>query len=49
MLAPDRTKLDRFLNPTVKLVGTIGSQAQEMVFKPESVSLVPATCEKSKQ
>jgi hypothetical protein len=43
---PDQ--LDKYLNQTVKLIGTIGSQGQEKVFKPESVSQVSTTCEKSK-
>lgn len=41
---PDQ--LDKYLSQTVKLIGTIGSQGQEKVFKPESISQVSATCEK---
>jgi hypothetical protein len=43
---PDQ--LDKYLNQTVKLTGTIASQGQEKVFKPDSISQVSATCEKSK-
>ena len=42
---PDQ--LDKYLNQTVKLTGTIASQGQEKVFKPDSISQVSATCEKS--
>ena len=42
--SPD--ELNKYLNQTVKLIGTIASQGQEKVFKPESVSQVSATCEK---
>lgn len=39
-------QLEKFLNQTVTLTGTIGSQ--DKVFKPESVNQVSPTCEKSK-
>jgi hypothetical protein len=39
-------ELEKHLNKTVKLTGTMASQGQEKVFKPESVSQVSATCEK---
>jgi hypothetical protein len=41
-------ELDKYVNQTVKLIGTIGSQGQEKVFKPESVSQVSASCDKAK-
>lgn len=43
---PDQ--LDKYVNQTVKLTGTISSQGQEKVFKPESISQVSATCEAGK-
>jgi len=41
-------QLDKFLNQTVTLTGTMGSQGQDKVFKPEAISQVSTTCEKSK-
>jgi hypothetical protein len=39
-------ELEKYLNKTVKLTGTMASQGQEKVFKPESISQVSASCEK---
>lgn len=39
-------QLDKYLNQTVKLTGTVVAQGQEKVFKPESINQVAATCEK---
>jgi hypothetical protein len=39
-------QLDKYLNQTVALTGTMASQGQDKVFKPESISQVAATCEK---
>jgi hypothetical protein len=41
-------QLDKYINQTVKLTGTMGSQGQDKVFQPESITPVSATCEKSK-
>lgn len=41
-------ELDKYVNKTVQLIGTLSTQGQEKVFKPESVSQVSASCEKSK-
>jgi hypothetical protein len=41
---PDQ--LEKYVNQTVKLTGTTGPQ--DKIFKPESISQVSATCEKSK-
>ena len=43
---PDQ--LEKYLNQTVKLTGTISGQGQDKVFRPESVDQVAASCEKSK-
>ena len=40
------SQLDKYLNQTVKLTGTIIAQGQDKVFKPESINQVSATCEK---
>jgi hypothetical protein len=42
---PDQ--LDKYVNQTVRLTGTMDSQGQEKIFKPDSISQVSATCEKS--
>src|SRR5215471_18109926 len=39
-------QLDKYVNQTVALTGTMSSQGQEKVFKPESINPVSATCEK---
>lgn len=39
-------QLDKYVNQTVKLTGTMAGQGQEKVFKPESINQVAATCEK---
>src|SRR5262245_48018853 len=36
-------QLDKYLNQTVKLTGSIASQGGERVFKPESINQVAAT------
>jgi hypothetical protein len=41
-------QLEKFLNQTVTLTGTMASQGQDKVFKPEAISPVSTTCEKSK-
>jgi hypothetical protein len=38
--------IDKYVNQTVKLTGTIASQGQEKVFRPESINQVAATCDK---
>src|SRR6516164_1835143 len=42
--APDL--LDKYMNQTVTMTGTIGRRGQEKVFQPESISQVSSTCEK---
>jgi hypothetical protein len=39
-------QLDKYVNQTVKLTGTIVAQGQEKVFRPEAINQVAATCEK---
>lgn len=39
-------QLDKYLNQTVKLTGTVTGQGQDKAFKPESINQVAATCEK---
>ena len=39
-------QLDKYLNQTVKLTGTMVAQGQDKVFKPESINQVAATCDK---
>ena len=39
-------QLDKYLNQTISLTGTMSTQGQDKVFKPESISQVSATCEK---
>jgi hypothetical protein len=43
---PDQ--LDKYLNQTVKLTGTISGQGPDKVLKPEAVDQVAASCDKSK-
>lgn len=40
------TQLEKYLNQTVRLTGTMSGQGQDKVFKPESINQVAATCEK---
>jgi hypothetical protein len=40
-------QLEKYVNQTVTLTGTMASQGQDKVFKPESISQVAATCEKA--
>jgi len=40
-------QLDKYLNQTVKLVGTVAGQGQDKTFKPESIDSVAATCSKA--
>jgi hypothetical protein len=42
-------QLDKYLNQTVKLTGTIANQGQDKAFKPESINQVAATCDKKQQ
>jgi hypothetical protein len=39
-------QLEKYVNQTVTLTGTISSQGQDKVLKPESINQVAATCEK---
>src|SRR6476660_781244 len=39
-------QLEKYLNQTVKVTGTLVAQGQEKVFKPESINQVANTCEK---
>ena len=41
------SQLDRFVNQTVKLTGTVSGQGAEKVFNPESVAQVAASCSKA--
>jgi len=41
-------QVDKYLNQTVKVTGTISSEGQSKVFKPESIDQVAASCEKAK-
>ena len=43
---PDQ--LDKYLNQTVKLTGTISGQGPDKVLKPEAVDQVAASCDKGK-
>jgi multidrug efflux pump subunit AcrA (membrane-fusion protein) len=40
------SQLDKYLNQTVKLSGTLAAQGQDKVLKAESLNPVAATCEK---
>jgi hypothetical protein len=40
------SQLDKYLNQTVRVTGTIVAQGQEKVFKPESINQVADTCQK---
>jgi len=40
-------KLDKYVNQTVKLSGKVVSQGSDKVFKPETISQVSPSCEKS--
>jgi hypothetical protein len=40
-------QLDKYLNQTVKLTGTMAGQGEDKVFKPEAINQVSASCEKS--
>lgn len=39
-------QLDKYVNQTVRLTGTIAAQGGEKAFKPESINQVSPTCEK---
>jgi hypothetical protein len=39
-------QLDKYLNQTVRLTGTMAAQGQDKVFKPEAINQVAPTCEK---
>src|SRR4051794_14522576 len=39
-------QLDKFVNQTVKLTGTIAAQGGDKAFKPESINQISPTCEK---
>jgi hypothetical protein len=41
-------QLDKYLNQTVKLTGTVSGQGQDKVFRHESIDQFAATCEKVK-
>ena len=43
---PDQ--LDKYLNQTVKLTGTVSGQGPDKVLKPEAVDQVAASCDKGK-
>jgi hypothetical protein len=38
--------IDKYVNQTVKLTGTMSNQGQDKAFKPESINPIAATCEK---
>jgi hypothetical protein len=40
-------QLDKYVNQTVRLTGTMAGQGEEKIFKPESINQVAATCEKA--
>ena len=46
--AASAEQLDKYLNQTVKLTGTVSGQGQGKIFRPESIDQVAATCEKGK-
>jgi hypothetical protein len=39
--------LDKYLNQTVRLTGTMAAQGSDKVFKPEAINQVAPTCEKA--
>jgi hypothetical protein len=39
-------QLEKYLNQTVKVTGTLVAQGQEKIFKPESINQIANTCEK---
>ena len=39
-------QLDKYVNQTVKLTGTVGAQGGDKAFKPESINQISPTCEK---
>jgi hypothetical protein len=41
-------QLEKYVNQTVMLTGSMAGEGQEKVFKPESISPVAATCDKGK-
>jgi hypothetical protein len=40
-------QIDKYLNQTVQLTGTMVNKGQEKVFTPESINPVATTCQKS--
>ena len=40
-------QLDKYVNQTVKLTGTMASQGSDKVFKPETINQISPSCEKS--
>ena len=40
------SQLDKYVNQTVKVTGTMVAQGQEKIFKPESINQVADTCQK---
>jgi hypothetical protein len=41
------SQLDKYVNQTVKLTGTLAAQGEDKVLKPQSINPVAATCEKA--
>jgi hypothetical protein len=41
-------QLDKYVNQTVKLTGAMATQGSDKVFKPQAISQVSPSCEKSK-
>ncbi|PWT92560.1 MAG: hypothetical protein C5B56_02090 [Proteobacteria bacterium] len=40
-------QIEKYLNQTVQMIGTMANKGQEKVFTPESISPIATTCQKS--